>query len=372
MLSSFDEYCIHPTPEPIRQPATTDRNAYDRWWFSGFRADGSLYFAAAMARYPNRFVLDGAFTVMFDDHQYSFYGSRIAPDDPAETQIGPLELQVLDPMRSIRLTLDRNESGIELDLTFRARTAPVEEARAIRRRDGMIHQDTTRFTQFGRWEGWVSVDGRRLVVDLDTTLGTRDRSWGVRDVGEPAGGRPGTGTGVFWNWLPMHFDDVCLHAWRFDDPHGASLQQECLIVPVREGPEPVPMNDPGVEHLTSWSHQYRILEGCRYIDGGTLDLARVDGSTSAVTIGTPLMRAWPTGIGYMHPTWGHGTWHGELELGHERWRADEVNVRSGRFQLVHGIAPVEFEGRQGVAIVEQTCFGPYEPYGFVGATGVSG
>ena len=47
MLSIFDEYCIHPTPEPIRQPATSDRNAYDRWWFSGFRADGTLYFAAA-------------------------------------------------------------------------------------------------------------------------------------------------------------------------------------------------------------------------------------------------------------------------------------------------------------------------------------
>jgi hypothetical protein len=371
VLSRFDEYCIHQTPETIRQPATADPNTYDRWWFSGFRADGSLYFAAAMARYPNRFVFDGAFTVLVDGTQYSFFGSRLAPEDPAETRIGPYELDVVTPMESVRLTLDRNESGIELDLTFRARTAPIEEDRAVRRRDGMVHQDTTRFTQFGRWEGTLAIDGNTIDVDLDTTLGTRDRSWGIRTVGEPAGGRPGTGTGVFWNWLPMHFEDSCLHAWRFDDPEGNALQQECLIVPARPVGDRVPMNDAGIEHLESWSHDYRIAGGCRYIDGGELTLVHRDGRTSTLRIDTPKTRAWPTGIGYMHPTWGHGRWHGDLAFGHERWDAADVNVRGGQFQLVHGIADVELDGQRGVAIVEQTCFGPYAPYGFVGGTGVS-
>jgi hypothetical protein len=371
VLSRFDEYCIHQTPETIRQPATSDPNTYDRWWFSGFRGDGSLYFAAAMARYPNRFVFDGAFTVAVDGAQYSFFGSRLAPDDPAETRIGPYELDVLAPMQTIRLVLEPNDSGIEVDLTFRARTAPVEEDRAIRRRDGMIHQDTTRFTQFGRWEGWISVDGDVIDVDLETTFGTRDRSWGVRSVGEPMGGRPGTGTGVFWNWLPMHFQDRCVHAWRFDDPDGRALQQECLVVPTRPMDEPVPMDDPAVEHLASWSHDYRIAPGCRYIDGGELTLVHRDGHTSTLHIGRPKTRAWPTGIGYMHPTWGHGVWHGELAFGHERWKAADVDVSRGQYQLVHGIADVELDGESGVAILEQTCFGPYAPYGFVGATRVS-
>ena len=63
MLSRLDDYPIHQTPEPIAQPASSDRNVYDRYWFNGYAPDGSLYFAAALARYPNRFVLDGAFTV---------------------------------------------------------------------------------------------------------------------------------------------------------------------------------------------------------------------------------------------------------------------------------------------------------------------
>ena len=371
MLSQFDEFCIHQTPEPIRQPATSDRNAYDRWWFSGFAADGGLYFAAAMGRYPNRFVLDGGVTVAIDGQQVAFHASRLAPDDPAETSIGPFALEVIEPMRTIRLTLDANESGIELDLTFRARTSPVEEARATLRRDGMVHQDTTRFTQFGRWEGWFSVDGARVDIRADDVLGTRDRSWGVRTLGEPSGGRPGTATGVFWNWLPIHFDDRCLHAWRFDGPEGEKIQQECLVVPARRVEEPMPMQDPAVERLARWSHAFRFLDGTRYIDGGEIELTRDDGSRTSVEIGTPVLRAWPTAIGYMHPEWGHGMWKGEFALGHERWKLADVDPSKTRHQLVHAIAPVRMDGRSGVGIIEQTYLGPYTPYGFVGATGVT-
>jgi hypothetical protein len=371
VLSTFDEFCIHQTPEPIRQPATSDRNAYDRWWFSGFAADGSLYFAVAMGRYPNRYVLDGGVTVAMDGQQVAFHASRLAPDDPAETSIGPLSLDVLEPMRAIRLTLDANESGIEMDLTFRARTSPVEEARATLRRDGMVHQDTTRFTQFGRWEGWLSVDGVRVDVRVGDVLATRDRSWGVRTLGESAGGRPGTATGVFWNWLPIHFDDRCLHAWRFDAPDGTNIQEECLVVPARDPDGPLPMNDPSVEHLAGWSHSFRFREGTRYIEGGEIVLTREDGSTTDVEIGTPLLRAWPTAIGYMHPEWGHGMWKGDLAFGHERWNLAEVDASKVRHQLVHAVAPVRMDGRSGVGIIEQTYLGPYTPYGFVGATGVA-
>jgi hypothetical protein len=30
MLSRFDDYPIHQTPEPLALPASTDRNVYDR------------------------------------------------------------------------------------------------------------------------------------------------------------------------------------------------------------------------------------------------------------------------------------------------------------------------------------------------------
>ena len=31
------------------------------------------------------------------------------------------------------------------------------------------------------------------------------------------------------------------------------------------------------------------------------------------------------GLGYQHPTWGHGKWQGELAVAGESWDADSVN-----------------------------------------------
>ena len=68
--------------------------------------------------------------------------------------------------------------------------------------------DTSRFTQFGSWEGHISVGGVRRDVAAARTLGTRDRSWGVRPVGEPPGGASSQERampGVYWVWSPIHF-----------------------------------------------------------------------------------------------------------------------------------------------------------------------
>ena len=53
MLSKFDDYPIHQTPEPIAVPVSTDRNAYDRYWFNGYTDDGEFYFGIGAALYPN-------------------------------------------------------------------------------------------------------------------------------------------------------------------------------------------------------------------------------------------------------------------------------------------------------------------------------
>jgi hypothetical protein len=111
MLSAFDDFPIHQTPEPIRVPATSDRNAYDRYWFNGMMADGSLYFAIALGRYPNRFVLDGGLTVGLGGEQRSCFVSRLAPTDPAELTIGPFALEVVRPMRELRVALCGDRRG---------------------------------------------------------------------------------------------------------------------------------------------------------------------------------------------------------------------------------------------------------------------
>ena len=52
MLSRYDDYPIHQTPEPIAHTASSDRNVYDRYWFNGYAEDGEFYFAIGLALYP--------------------------------------------------------------------------------------------------------------------------------------------------------------------------------------------------------------------------------------------------------------------------------------------------------------------------------
>src|SRR5262249_51016760 len=87
VLTPFDDYPIHQTPLPIAHPATGDPNHYDRFWFNGYTED--YYFAAGMAVYPNRGIIDGAFSVVSDGVQRSVFASGRIPHDRSQTRIGP-------------------------------------------------------------------------------------------------------------------------------------------------------------------------------------------------------------------------------------------------------------------------------------------
>ena len=65
------------------------------------------------------------------------------------------------------------------------RRRAVEEPRFTLRVGGRTVLDTTRLTQFGTWEGTITLGGERITIDPAEVLGVRDRSWGIRPVGEP-------------------------------------------------------------------------------------------------------------------------------------------------------------------------------------------
>src|SRR5215475_11447841 len=121
MITRFDDYPVHQTPEPIAQPVSGDRNFYDRYFFNGYTRTGDLFFAAAMGLYPNRRVMDAAFSVLCAGRQLSVRASRLAPVERAETRVGPIAIDVVEPLRVLRVRVDANPHGIEADLTFTAR-----------------------------------------------------------------------------------------------------------------------------------------------------------------------------------------------------------------------------------------------------------
>ena len=77
------------------------------------------------------------------------------------------------------------------DLTFQSAFPPIEEPHHVHRGGDKLMLDASRFAQVGSWEGVIRLDGEEIQVTPDTWIATRDRSWGIRPVGEqPPAGRP--------------------------------------------------------------------------------------------------------------------------------------------------------------------------------------
>jgi len=366
MLSKFDDYPIHQTPEPIAHAASSDRNVYDRYWFNGYARDGEFYFGIGLGVYPNRGIMDCGFSIVRDGEQHAFHASRRAPAEPSETRVGPFRIEVLEPMRALRVVLDPNETGIECELTFEARTACVEEGRQTLRNTRHVMMDATRFAQFGRWQGRVRYAGRTLAIEAPQVLGTKDRSWGIRPVGEPeSGGAPVAAVPqVFFLWAPLHWEDHCTHYLTFEEATGHKWHQDALIVPAYHEPAAIPgVVDPGVETWSHTEHRIAYEPGTRRARGAEIALVSKNGERRDIAL-EPLICFRMKGIGYTHSEWGHGRWKGELALGGESWKCDEVEPLALENQHIQQVVKARCGDREGVGVLEQLCLGPHAPSGF--------
>ena len=109
------------------------------------------------------------------DRQYNLHASRHMHMERLDTQVGPIRVEVLEPLQRLRVVVDDNAHGISADLTIDGRHAPIEEPRTIRHNGPRLIQDMTRMTQLGRWSGWIKAGGREVRIEPATALGTRDR-----------------------------------------------------------------------------------------------------------------------------------------------------------------------------------------------------
>ena len=367
MLNRQDDFPIHQTPEPVAAPITGDRNVYDRYFFNGYSRDGALYFAAAMGLYANRDVLDASFSVVRGGVQTSVHASRRAPLERTETRVGPIAVEVLDPMRSHRLSVTDNEAGVRAELRFGARTVAVEEPRFTRRSGTRIRMDSTRFTQWGSWQGFVEVGGERIEVDSSQVLGTRDRSWGIRPVGEPEGGAPGAPGQFFWLWAPLHFEDVCAHFDVIEDGEGRVENSNGSITPVLGDPadEVIDYGETVAEKMESVSHRIRWRPGTRKAASAEISLLPYRGDAHVITL-EPMFSFQMLGLGYLHPEWGHGLWKGEEVVGFEEWKLADANPLDPRYIHIQELCRARMGGREGIGILEQLVIGPHQPSGFEG------
>lgn len=381
MLTPFDDYPIHPSADPIAHPASGNPNHYDRYFFNGTHRQGEFFIGGAMGHYPVRGVIDGAFSVICDGVEHSVFASGAMPWDRS-TAVGPLRVEVLEPMRTLRYVVEPNDFGLEADVVFRARTVAVEEPRQRRiDPDGIEVMDHTRLTQWGTWEGSVKVGGTEIRVDPGEVFAVRDRSWGTRPVGQPAPtNRPGREPRAFWLWAPLHFDDVCTHLAMHENPDGTRWLESALRVPLLAGPDAPVLCGPGdalavppsvppsaapPEELADIGYEIEWMPGRREMNWAALGFTDAAGAQHRIELErfyTFRMR----GIGYMHPHWAHGSAHGQLEVGGESVGVDEFDPQDFASLHIQTLVRARYDDRVGVGVLEQLALGEHQPTGLTG------
>jgi hypothetical protein len=367
VITNFDDFMIHQTSDPVAKPAPSDRNFYDRYWFDGFDGKGEFLFEIGFGLYPNRRVMDAHFSVSTGGRQHCFHASRRAPRDRSDMRVGPLRIEVVKPMRAIRVCVEPNQTGIECDLVFHARSVPTEELKNVMYDEGRLIMDTSRFTQLGSWGGQFTVDGQRRELSHADVYGVRDKSWGVRPVGEPEAGAPGkltTEPGVYWVWAPVFFDDFCTQFGTFEDRDGAPAQLGGAIVPLYASGDEIPHGeDPGHCEAASASHRIEWHPGTRLAKRAEVELVTREGEKYPIEL-DPMIRFQMLAIGYQHPEWGHAVWKGEEVVGSESWNLDELDLLDYKHIHTHQVCRARMGDKVGIGTLETVVFGRHDPSGF--------
>ena len=260
-LTPADEGFVHQLPEPLRVVSTEHHHWRESYFFVTHdqHVDSDVV-VVAMATYPARASLDALVLGRVDGDLLFAHHQRPAGDDPHDTAVGAVTVEVVRPFEELRLTVAPHD-GFEADLTFRARTAPYGLRRGqLRDGEGSLLWDQSHMIQSGTFEGHYRRGGKSVVVDR--WLGQRDHSWGVRDHGRIP----------MWMWLAVQLPDGMLGVWHWELADGSRVFTDGCWASAGGG-APVPVVD--FHHDLRWTGE----EGAPVSWG-------VDGATVAGLAGT--------------------------------------------------------------------------------------
>lgn len=104
----LDEYPVHQVPLSMKHVATGDRNAYDRCIFHVLDHEGRALLILGLGVYPNVGVIDAYATLRTGDTLHAVRASDALGDDRMHLAVGPLSIEVEEPLRRLRLRCEDN------------------------------------------------------------------------------------------------------------------------------------------------------------------------------------------------------------------------------------------------------------------------
>lgn len=353
MVSSWDDYPVHQTADWIAHVGTSDRNFYDRYYFNAFDTGGEFMAVMGLGQYPNLGVTDAFVTVRVGDEQHLVRSSRPLADR-ADLAVGPLRVEVIEPLRRLRFVAEPTEHSVAMDLVWEGFGPAIPEPNQFIRRGSRILFDTQRLAQMGSWSGTLEVGGRSLTVDPSDTMGSRDRSWGVRPVGE----REPDGIGVettrgasMWTYFPMRFEDHCIYYICSENAEGErSLEQAERV-----------WLDGTIEQLGRTEHDHEFEPGIRLLTGSTISFPDAGFEIRATSL-LPNFLAVGSGYG-LDQDWRHGMYQGPDLVVQGRVMPVAEIAQLGAMAVVDHAARFTYEGHEGYGLYEHAFTGPFPRYG---------
>ncbi|MCB1031138.1 MAG: hypothetical protein KDA95_07350, partial [Acidimicrobiales bacterium] len=308
MLTKADDFPIHQTPEPIAFSGT-DRNFYDRYFFNGMSPDGSNFFALAFGVYPHLNIADAHFATIRDGKEYCIHASKHLNMERMDLEVGPIKIEVIEPLQKLKVTVT-GEFGINAELVFDGFGFPIQEPRFIHRFGPRAFMDYTRMTQSGGYTGWIEVDGDRRGLASET-WGIRDRSWGIRNIGDndPQPFAPPIAPGFFWTWSPFRVGAATYYFHICADGKGD-------IWNIRAARAPDGGSVEAIEETSDCELRHHFKTGTRYPAKAELDVSFNKAPPVRIEF-QPQYRFLMRGIGYFHPDWQHGRNQGPLRVERE-------------------------------------------------------
>ncbi|HEX4017822.1 MAG TPA: hypothetical protein VHX15_13900 [Frankiaceae bacterium] len=353
-VTSWDDFPVHQSSNWIAHPATSDRNFYDRYYFNCFDTRGEYIAIMGLGQYPNLGVTDAFVTVRLGEEQHVVRASRPL-GDRADISVGPFRIEVIEPLKKLRFLAEPTEHTVAMDLTWEGVGPAVAEPNQFIRHGSRVMFDTQRLAQMGSWSGTLNVGGRDLKVDPATTWGSRDRSWGVRPVGEkePDGIRQGANVmgGGMWSYFPMRFEDHSIYYICSERADGVRTLEQAERVWL----------DGRIEQLGRTEHNHHFEAGIRLLTGSTISFPDAGFEIRA----TPLLANFlAVGTGYgLEADWRHGMYQGPHPVTQGIvYKVPEIR-QLGAYAVVDHAARFEYDGHQGFGLYEHSFSGSMPRYG---------
>ncbi len=311
-LLGADEGLNHQIVDTFATLSQTDMAWTEKIWASIARTDGSLQIDFGLGKYQNRGIIDGFGGVSRGREQWTVRGSRELASAPEQSGVGPVQMEVVEPLRQMRFRLEPNDvQPISFDIVLSGVTPPFFEERNLvrNRRTGRIDVDVIRYHQGGWASGTVTVDGETHEVRPEEWFGFRDHSWGVRQaIGEPstdlipAQAIPaGTRGGMKWSPAFFRRPDGTYYETAIFVVEGAWEYSSAYVNDADGNQVPVRSVSPRIEYDTR----------TRYVTGGELLLTMESGEQRVVEVEVL------GDSGFFLKTAGYGAWEGHK---HGSWK----------------------------------------------------